>query len=444
MNLFRSLLVTVLAALAVSTAQARVVHPPWTRDAVIYEVNLRQYTPSGTFKDFETHLPRLKELGVKILWFMPLHPIGEENRKGPLGSYYSVQDYLKVNPEFGTMDEFKQLVRKIHGMGMYVIIDWVANHTAWDNPLAKEHPDWFTKDSTGSFTPPVPDWHDVIDLNYDNPKLRVWMIDALKYWLRETDIDGFRCDVAGMVPNDFWTQARTELDKVKPVFMLAEDENPGHHQRAFDMTYSWELMHLMHAIAKGDTTAKALDKYFERDAHRYGEDDYRMLFTDNHDENSWNGTVFERLGDGAATFAVLTLTARGMPLIYSGQEAGLDKRLRFFDKDTIEWKNHPFAQLYETLVKMKHEHPALWNGSEGGAMTYVPTSKNDAVFVFTRTKADDKVLVILNLSPQRQTITVRGATAQGSYTDLFTHDTETISVRDELSLEAWEYRVLVK
>jgi glycosidase len=422
---------------------ARVAHPPWARDAAIYEVNVRQYTATGTFKEFETHLPRLKDLGVKILWFMPLHPIGEQNRKGLLGSYYSVQDYLKVNPEFGTMDEFKALVREIHSQGMYVIVDWVANHTAWDNPLAKDHPDWFTHDSTGSFVPPNPDWHDVIDLNYDNPQLRSWMIDALKFWVRETDIDGFRCDVAGMVPSDFWKQARAELDQIKPVFMLAEDENPLQHH-AFDMTYSWELMHLMNAIAKGDTTAKALDKYFERDAHRYSEDAYRMLFTDNHDENSWNGTVFERLGDGAPAFAVLTLTARGMPLIYSGDEAGLDKRLKFFERDPIEWKPDPIARLYTTLLQLKKDHPALWNGDAGGAMTYVPTSQNDAIFSFTRTKDEDKVLVILNLSPQRQTVTIRGRSAQGEYHDLFTHEPETISVHGKFTLEPWAYRVLVK
>lgn len=427
-----------------SPVSARVVHPPWTRDATIYEVNLRQYTPSGTFKDFETHLPRLKELGADILWLMPIHPIGVEHRKGSLGSYYSVQDYLKVNPEFGSMDEFKQLVRKIHGQGMYVIIDWVANHCAWDNPLAKEHPDWFTKDSTGSFVPPVPDWHDVIDLNYDNPELHAWMIDAMTYWVREADIDGFRCDVAGMVPREFWEESRAALDKIKPVFMLAEDENPAHHQRAFDMTYSWELMHLMHAIAKGDTTAKALDKYFERDAHRYGEDDYRMLFTDNHDENSWNGTVFERLGDGAEAFAVLTLTARGMPLIYSGQEAGLAKRLRFFDKDTIQWNKHPLANVYSTLLKLKRDHPALWNGKAGGTMTRIDLANSDDIFAFQRAKDGDEVVVIINASPRRHTAGLSGPGMSGTYTDVFSGRTHRAGEKIAVDLHPWQYIVMVK
>ena len=265
------------------SASAEVVHPSWTRDAAIYEVNIRQFTPSGTFEEFETHLPRLKKLGVDILWLMPIHPIGVENRKGSLGSYYSVKDYLAVNPEYGTMEEFKALVEEIHDQGMYVILDWVANHCAWDNPLVTEHPDWFTKDSTGHMVPPVPDWSDVVDFNYDNPELRTWMIDALRFWVRETDIDGYRCDVAGMVPQEFWNEARAELDKIKPVFMLAEDENPAHHERAFDMTYSWELHHLLVRIAKGDTTAAALWTYFDRDIERYGNDAYRMLFTDNHD-----------------------------------------------------------------------------------------------------------------------------------------------------------------
>jgi glycosidase len=426
------------------SASAKVTHPEWARDAAIYEVNVRQFTPSGTFKDFEMHLPRLKGLGVDILWFMPIHPIGAANRKGTLGSYYSVQDYLAVNPEFGTMEEFKVLVKKIHGMGMYVIIDWVANHSAWDNPLVTEHPDWYTKDSTGAMISPVPDWHDVADLNYDNPDLREWMIHAMEFWVREADIDGYRCDVAGMVPQEFWNGTRAALNKIKPVFMLAEDENPAHHQRAFDMTYSWELHHLMVKVAKGEQTAEELHKYFERDVHRYGEDDYRMLFTDNHDENSWNGTVYERFGSGVEAFAVLILTARGMPLVYSGQEAGLAKSLRFFDKDTITWNEHPYARVYQTLLQLKQAHPALWNGSAGGTMTRVQTSHDDVVFSFTREQGGDKVFVLINLSSDPQSITVRGSSAQGNYTDAFSGKPETISVKNELMLAPWEYRVLVK
>ena len=425
-------------------ASAHVTHPAWSRDATIYEVNVRQYTPSGTFQEFETHLPRLKEMGIDILWLMPIHPIGEENRKGSLGSYYSVKDYLAVNPEFGTMEDFKGLVKEIHDQGMYVILDWVANHCAWDNSLVSAYPEWFTLDSTGSMISPVPDWHDVVDFNYDNADLRAWMIDALKFWVRETDIDGYRCDVAGMVPQEFWMEARTELDELKPVFMLAEDEDPVHHEQAFDMTYSWELHHLMVKIADGKETARELAKYFRRDASRYSDDAYRMLFTDNHDENTWNGTVFERFGEGAEAFAVLALTAPGMPLVYSGQETGLDKRLRFFDKDTIEWREHPFAEVYTALLNLKHTHRALWNGDEGGRLTPVPTSKDDAIFAFTREKRRDRILVILNLSSASQTFSLRGRTAPGSYRDAFSNHAMTVSVKDKITLGPWEYRVLIR
>ncbi len=436
-------LISSLLFLALS-ASAEVIHPEWSRDAAIYEVNVRQFTLSGTFREFESHLPRLKKLGVEILWLMPVHPIGVENRKGSLGSYYSVKDYLDVNPEFGTMEEFKALVKKIHDQGMYVILDWVANHCAWDNTLVRDHPDWFTKDSTGAMVSPVPDWHDVVDFNYDNPELRKWMIEAMAFWVRETDLDGFRCDVAGMVPQEFWNAARAELDKIKPVFMLAEDENLAHHERAFDMTYSWELHHLMVKIAKGEQTATELGNYFERDRQRYGADSYRMLFTDNHDENTWNGTVSERFGDAAEAFAVLTLTARGMPLVYSGQEAGLNKRLRFFDKDTIEWKKHPFTDVYKTLLKLKRENPALWNGKEGGTMTRVDVANSDDVFAFMRKKGDDEIVVIINASPREHTSGLSGPGMSGTYRDVFSGRTHRAGTAIAMNLKPWQYKVMVK
>ena len=263
----------------------------WSANQSIYEVNIRQYSVEGTFKAFEKHLPRLKKMGVGILWFMPIHPIGAKNRKGSLGSYYSVKDYMAVNPEFGTMEDFKHLVREIHGLEMIVIIDWVANHTAWDNSLTINHPDWFTRDQEGNFVSPVPDWTDVIDLNYDHPELRAYMIEALKFWVEEVDIDGFRCDVAEMVPLDFWRKARLELDKIKSVFMLAEGESPDLYNNGFDMTYDWNLFHLMNDVAKGKKTAVDLQSYLDKEHGTFGKADYRMTFTSNHDENTWNGTT---------------------------------------------------------------------------------------------------------------------------------------------------------
>ncbi len=416
-------------------------HPEWSRNLSIYEVNLRQYTPEGTFKAFEHHLPRLKELGIGILWFMPIHPIGEQNRKGTLGSYYSVRDYLAVNPEFGTMEDFKALVKRAHNLGMVVILDWVANHTAWDNPLAREHPEWYARDSTGQFVPPVPDWHDVIDLNYDNLELREYMIRAMKFWVTEADVDGFRCDVAGMVPMEFWNKARAELEKIKPVFMLAEDESPAFHERAFDMSYGWELNRLMSDIVNGKKAAADLRAYFEKNAKNYPRDSYRMYFTSNHDENSWNGTEFERLKDAARSFAVLVSTIPGMPLIYSGQEIGLNKRLRFFDKDTIEWHDSDFTRFYETLLSLKTSNEALWNGDAGGDMRIVPTSNDSCCFAFQRIKGDKQVFVLLNLLNADQSITLNNKLPTGDFKDIFSSEKISFSPNATLQMKPWEYRV---
>jgi glycosidase len=315
--------------------QSFVVHPEWSRNATIYEVNIRQFTLEGTFNAFSEQIPRLKKMGIDILWLMPVAPIGEKNRKGSLGSYYSVRDYKAINPEFGTLDDFKKVVEKAHQEGMKVIIDWVANHTSWDNPWITEHPDWYTKDSLGNMISPY-DWTDVVQLDYTKKDVWNGMVDVLKYWIRETDIDGYRCDVAWKVPVEFWDFARTELDKVKPVFMLAEAEIPQYHTRAFDMTYAWELHHLLNSIAQGKKNVRSLDSLLIRQDTLFPADAYRMLFTSNHDENSHKGTEFERMGEGSICMAVLTATLPGMPLLYSGQESAFNKRLRFYDKDTID------------------------------------------------------------------------------------------------------------
>jgi cyclomaltodextrinase len=425
-------------------AASMVTHPDWSYNLSIYEVNLRQYSPQGEFEGFEKHLPRLQELGAGILWFMPVHPIGEVKRKGSLGSYYSVRDYYGVNPEFGTLEEFKTLVDKIHQMGMYVIIDWVANHSAWDNPLTVEHPDWYMRDSRGNFFPPVPDWSDVIGLNYSNPELREYMVEAMKFWASEVGIDGFRCDVAGMVPLDFWDTVRSELEEIKPVFMLAEAEGPSYHRKAFDMTYGWEFYHLMNAIAQGRKTADDIGRHLELEERRFSHDAYRMYFTSNHDENSWNGTVFERLGKAAEIFAVLTATMPGMPLVYSGQEAGLDRRLEFFEKDFIEWKDHQFAGLYTVLINLKAENQALWNGDWGGPLVRVHTSVDEAVFSFIREKDEDGVFVVLNLSDREQLVAFQGEAFIGNYLDLFAERRVAFSEGAQLVLEPWEYGVYVR
>jgi glycosidase len=419
-----------------------VVHPEWSRNATIYEVNIRQFTPVGTFNAFADQIPRLKKMGVDILWLMPVNPIGEKNRKGSRGSYYSVRDYKGVNPEFGTFYDFKALVGKAHKEGMKVIIDWVANHTSWDNAWITEHPDWYTKDSLGRMISPY-DWSDVADLNYNNKKLWAAMLDAMKYWVKNADIDGYRCDVAGLVPFEFWDTARVVLDKIKPVFMLAEAEDPGLHTRAFDMTYCWELHKLMASIAQGKKNAMDLENYFIKQDTLYSADAYRMMFTSNHDENSWNGTEFEKMGEGSICMAVLTATLPGMPLVYNGQESAFNRRLKFFDKDTIDWKDYRLEPFYRKLFALKHAYQPLWNGSYGGRLERIPTSADSSVFAFIRNKEGDRVFVLANLTGKVQEAELKGNSFEGKYKEWFSEEKAAFEKGASVRLKPWEYKVYV-
>jgi len=425
----------------------QIAHPEWSYDDTIYELNVRQFSQEGTFKAVTKRVPELKELGVDIVWIMPVHPIGEVKRKGELGSYYAVKDYKAVNPEFGTMEDFKELVQTIHEHDMYVLLDWVANHTAWDHKWTRIHPEFYTTDIDGNFVPPVEDWSDVIDLNFDNILLREKMMDAMKFWVEEADIDGYRCDVAGMVPMDFWQRVRTELDTVKTVFMLAEDESPKMHDEAFDMTYGWEFHHLMNSIATGEKNISDILDYLEKDREQFPENAFRMNFITNHDENSWNGTVFERLGEGSRAFAVLTFTMEGMPLIYSGQEAGMKKRLEFFQKDPIDWTDEEnFRSFYKTLTHLKENNPALYNGNRGGLIEPITNSRPDAVFTFIRQKEENKVFVILNLSDNNQVVSFESELATGNYENIFSGDSVNFQPDEKytLPLRAWEYRIMTQ
>jgi len=416
--------------------------PQWAFNKTIYEVNIRQFTKEGTFEAFETHLPRLKELGADILWLMPIHPIGELNRKGSLGSYYSVKDYLEINPEFGNKNDFKRLVDKIHSLDMYVIIDWVANHTAWDHDWTKSNPEFYTKDKKGSFIPPVDDWTDVIDLNYENKNLWQEMINALKYWVQEFDIDGYRCDVAGMVPIEFWIEARKQLDEIKPVFMLAEWDTPEMH-KAFDMTYDWGLHKIMNRIAKGENNTADLIKHIQSDKEKYPSHAFRMQFTDNHDENSWNGTVFERLGDAAECFAALTFIIPDMPLIYSGQEAGLNKRLSFFEKDRIDWQNHKFFELYKSLNELRKTNEILFCGIEGGEITFITNNNQQNILSLIRVKNNKKILALFNLSNTPLKVLLNDIRISDSYIDFQTKEEISFSESLELELEAWGWKIFL-
>jgi glycosidase len=417
-------------------------HADWSRNATIYEVNLRQYTPRGTFKAFEQELPRLQKMGIDILWLMPINPLGEKNRKGSLGSYYSVSDYLAVNPEYGSKQDFVDLVKKSHELGMKVIIDWVANHTSWDNNLIDKHPEWYKKDSTGKIVPPVADWSDVAALDYSQPGLREYMTDAMLYWIREADIDGYRCDVAGMMPVSFWNEVIPKLKKVKLVFMLAEDESPKMHDTGyFDATYNWKLFHAMNAIAQGKKQATTIDSIYNKEVAIFPKDSYRMLFTSNHDENSWNGTEFERMGEGARTFAVLSFTLPGIPLIYSGQESAMNRRLRFFDKDTIPWGNYALESFYTTLVQLKKKNNLLANGDSGGMFIKVPTNADQALYAFVRQTSQNKLFVILNLSGKDQTALLSGTDFTGDYEEAFTGAGRSFGNNEKVALKPWEYQV---
>jgi uncharacterized protein (TIGR02611 family) len=380
--------------------------PNWVKDAVIYEVNVRQYTEDGTFDAFREHLPRLKELGVDILWLMPIYPISELNRKGTLGSYYSIANYKAVNPNFGNDADLHELIDAAHSLGFKVILDWVANHTGWDHPWITEHPDWYTQDENGDIVwPPGTDWTDVADLNYDNQNMRDAMVDAMSYWVEEFDIDGFRCDVAGAVSTGFWNDAREALNQLKPLFMLAEDSsNSLLLQSAFSANYGWKLQDQMRGLAVGDKRTFFFKTFYAWEKTKYPTGTFPMTFITNHDENSWNGTEYERYGKFVKSFSALYFTYTGIPLIYSGQEIGLKRRLAFFDKDEIIWTNSPMTAFYKKLISFKKSNRAL-DSFTGGELKGV-TTNNDKVLVYKRQKGSNVVLTLINLRKTTQSVTI--------------------------------------
>jgi glycosidase len=426
------LLFCVLLVLAqpAAAAPAPVPHLAWTRTANIYEVNIRQYTEEGTITAFETQLPRLQAMGVKILWIMPVQPIGVKNRKGSMGSYYSIRDYTAVNPEFGTQADFNRMVKTAHRLGMKVILDWVANHTAWDHVWVAQHPEWYKKNARGQIGSyeynngrEIEYWTDVVGLDYQQPALWQAMIEAMRFWVRDSDIDGFRCDVAGLVPTPFWVQARAALERDKPMFMLAEANDAGLHV-AFDMTYDWALHDVFSNIVMGKGDAADLVKWVRTGQTGFLADSYRMLFTSNHDVNSWRWSDTEFYGDKFRAFAVLAAMLPGMPLIYGGQESSLDKKIAFFEKDAISWKSYDNAKFYQMLLKLKSHHPALRNGVEGGGLTLLmPDDKQ--IFAFQRVQGKRHVTVVVNVSGLPRTV--------GSLADI-----------GQVTLGPWQYIIRAK
>jgi alpha-amylase len=409
-------------------------HPRWSDQSNIYEVNLRQYSVEGTIKAFEGSLQRLKDMGVEILWFMPINPIGLEGRKATekdLGSYYAVKDYYAVNSEFGTMDDWKILVKHAHAMGFKVILDWVANHSSPDNFWMTVHPAFYKRDSSGKAIIPN-GWDDTRKLNYDNHELRDTMINAMKYWVRESDIDGFRCDDASDVPDDFWKDAISSLRKIKTVFMLAEGDKPSLHDAGFDETYPWSVMNIAYGIYSGKKTLQQLDSVIDHNDSVFPRNALRLYFTTNHDENSWNGTEFERFGGDYQAFAVWAFTiGNSLPLIYSGQEIPNRRRLKFFVKDPIRWDKFELASFYKTLNHLRRSSVAL---AGDASFTKLTTGKDESVYAFVREKNGHKVAVFLNFSKQPQQFSISNNIINGQAKNVFEGNIQSLAAGNAISI----------
>ncbi len=415
------------------------------KDGVIYEANIRQYSESGKFEDFTKDIYKLKDLGVKIIWLMPIHPISKTNRKGTLGSYYSISDYKAVNPEFGNKDDLDKLIKEAHKHDMLVILDWVANHTGWDHKWIKNKPDYYTKNENGEITDPINPttgeswgWTDVADLNFDNMEMQNEMIKAMEYWVKEHDIDGYRLDAAHSCPVSFWKKSIERLKKIKNVLMLAESD--GYHTggfeliELFDMSYNWSGHHVLNRIYKKENNSEDLKLNINRNLNDYSSKHVLMNFTSNHDENTWAGTVFDRYGDGAKTFAALTYFLPGIPLIYNGQEYGLNKRLEFFEKDFIAKKQSDFYEFYSNLNSLKKENNILDIDSEIKFEIIETNNKN--LICYKRTKNNDSMYFVANLSEESQEINTEFSETLKSL-----NSDKMISLKKN-SLDPWEYHFL--
>ena len=420
------------------------IRPQWFKNLTLYEVNVRQFTHEGTLCKFEEHLQRIKDLGFGIIWLMPVQPIGLINRKGTLGSYYSIRNYTEVDAAYGTLADFKRIVKKIHELGMFVIFDWVANHTSWDNVWTSTHPEYYSKDEHGNLMAPNPDWSDVAKLDFNCLSVYDAQIEAMKFWILEADIDGFRCDMAHLVPTDFWNKARLELNKLKPIFMLAESENLDLIEYAFDCQYSWKIHHLCNEIAHGTKSATDLREIITANFQDFPENSFPLLFTSNHDENSWSGSAVERLGCALEPLNVLIYTLIGMPLVYGGQETGLNKRLSFFEKDCFEWRWDKLIPFYQKLNALKFRNQALWTGESKLNLSFLNTSNQNEILAFNREKDNFKVLVILNLSAFNQSFKLYSYNNLGGYFDIFKNQQIEINNETQFDLKGWEYLVLEK
>lgn len=442
--LYSLLLTTTLLWSSCSRQQQPDAHPGWAYDATIYELNMRQFTPEGTFAAATAQLPALKNLGVDIIWIMPIQPIGELERKGTLGSYYAIKDYCAFNPEFGTRADFETFLSKAHDLGFKVILDWVANHTAPDHPWTQNE-GWHMRDSLGNLVVNY-DWYDIAELNYDNQDMREAMKKSMYWWLDTIGIDGFRCDVAMEIPTDFWENTFSEMRTHKPdLFTLAEAELPEHTENAFDMYYGWELHHLMNDVAQGKKNTADLWNYFAKTDTTFCGKAIRMNFTSNHDENSWNGTEFERLGDATDAMAAFTYVVPGMPLIYTGQEYGSDKRLKFFEKDTIVINSRaPQFMLYQKLNGLRKANSALWSNEKGGRMLRINTNNtHNNIFACARKQDNNTVIALFNFSNETTGITAELDTLAGTYASWDGQSVE-LSEKQNFEMGPWWFLIYTK
>lgn len=409
----------------------------WANGSNIYEVNIRQYTYEGTFAAFAKHLPRLKEMGIEILWLMPITPISFERRLGQLGSYYACSSYTAINPEFGSIDDFKNLVNEVHALDMKIIIDWVANHTGCDHIWMKNKPGWYARDASGNFTERN-GWSDVIDLDYENTEMREAMISAMQFWINDCDIDGFRCDMAHLVPLDFWKDARKQCETIKPLFWLAECDVPEYLE-VFDVSYAWEWMHVSEKLVKGLASLQHIKDVLDKYAVDTNEGK-KLFFTSNHDENSWNGTEYEKYGAGAKAFAVFCFTWPGIPLLYSGQELPNYKRLKFFDKDQIDWNDKPaLHEFYKLLLHLRKNNNAFDNDA---SLIKLATGFEDKVFAYLLVKDDSRVLVLLNFSDHdRLHFSIEHEMLNGNFTNLFSGIEYELKSKSNFEMQGWEYMV---
>ncbi len=439
--------------------------PKEMENAVIYEVNIRQYSPEGTFEAFTKDIPELKKLGVKVLWVMPVQPISLAKRKATgdksieditdpeernkyLGSYYAIADYTAINPDYGTLEDFKKLVDTAHENGIYVILDWVANHTGWDHKWITEHPEFYHKNAKGEVTDPLnPEtgeswgWSDVAHLKYEDKGLYEAMANEMLYWVKETNIDGFRCDVADNVKLDYWEFVHPKLKAEKPVFMLMESMNPDYFKAGFDMGYNWPIHHLLNAIARGEKNVSDFDQLMKEQDSIFSKQDILMNFTSNHDENAWHGSEYERMGEGVETFAALTYMLPGMPLIYNGQEYDFDRRLKFFEKDSITHSKGKMFPVYEKLGKLKNENPALNGGVEKASYERITTSDDKDILAFKREKDGKKVYFIANLSKTQKKFTLP---LVGEFQNYMKDEKRHLADNQEWEFQPWEYWILVK